>query len=80
MDSAVRAPDAGDADQLPEGATLRFAEETVEEVPVLAYREVGQQHHRGAGLGQVVDRTHRRIDLVTNAMYVDEKLGRVLGQ
>ncbi len=45
---------------------------------ILAYREVGVQRHLLADGGQVVEGGHRRIDLVTDAVDVDQQLRRLL--
>ena len=70
--------DAGDLQQLPERAPLVVGAEAEEQVRVLAHDEVREQRHALAGRRQVVERAHRHVDLVGDALHVEQELRRIL--
>ena len=69
--------DAADFQQPPEQRAFVLAGKTVQGVGVVLDRKMGQQHQRLAVFGQLVEHRHRRLDLVTDAVDVDQQEGRM---
>ncbi|MCY1364587.1 hypothetical protein D9M69_513970 [compost metagenome] len=65
---------AGDLDELAEGRPLLGGAEAVENLRVFAHDEVREQRHLRADVGQVVERAHRHVDLVADAVAVHHHL------
>src|SRR6185312_318381 len=65
--------------QAAEQRAFVLAQETVQRDAVLLHRVMDQQGHFGAGGGQVVDRGHRRLDLVADAGHLHQQRGRLAG-
>ncbi len=61
----------------PERATLALAAEAEQQVRVLADDEMSEQHDARAGQRQVVEGAHRHVDLVADALHVEQDLRRV---
>src|SRR5262249_53497863 len=55
-----------------------FRAETVEQVRVFAHDEMGIQRDPLADCRQVVERAHRHVDLVAQALHVEHELRRIL--
>src|SRR3954470_22509641 len=70
--------DAGNADQLAEGAALFAGGEAIEIVRVLAHHEMREEAYRLAVGRQRVEGAHRHVDLVGDAADIDQHLRRVL--
>ena len=70
--------DAADLHELPERSPLVVGAEAEEKVRVLPDDEMGKEHDALAGRGQVVERAHRHVDLVRDALHVEQQLRRVL--
>src|SRR5690606_18404474 len=65
--------DAGHLLHVAEQPALAFAQETVQRDAVLLLRMVGEQRDLAPHLGQVVERAHRRFELVAHAVDVDHE-------
>ena len=63
--------------ELAERAALVVAAEAEQQVRVLADDEVREQHDALAGGGQVVERAHRHVHFVRDALDVEQELRRV---
>ena len=70
--------DAGDAHQLAEGRALGLGGEAVQQLRVLAHDEMRQQRQRLADRGQAVEGAHRHVELVADAVHVQQHLRRRL--
>src|SRR6267143_651408 len=70
--------DAGDADQLAERRALLERREAVQRVRVLAHHEMREQAHGLASRRQLVEGTHRHVELVGDAADVHQHLRRML--
>ncbi len=77
-DSAVRAPTPLIFSELPERAPLVLGAETEQQMRVLAHDQMGEQRHALAGRRKVVERAHRHVDLVRDALHVEQELRRIL--
>ncbi len=75
--SAVRGPTPEILISWPEGRPFLGGAEAVEDLGVFAHHEVRQQRNPLAGMRQVVERAHRHIDLVTDAVAVHHHLRRI---
>ena len=71
-------PDAGHAQQVPEQATLVLGGESVQQVRVLAHDEVRRELDLAADLRQPVEGRHGRLELVADAVDVDDERRRRL--
>src|SRR5690606_10392905 len=63
---------AGDLHELTKGLPLCFCAETEKQMHVLAHDEVGMERDLSTNGGQVVERAHRHVNLITDALHVDE--------
>src|SRR5437899_4921047 len=70
--------DAVDFDELAKRTALVLAAEAIEQMRILAHDEMREQRDALAGRGQVVERSHRHVDLVRDALHVEQKLRRIL--
>src|SRR6185503_8623677 len=67
-----------DLQQLTKRTPLVLRSETVQQVRVLAYDEVREERDALAALRQVVERAHRHIHLVRDALHIEQQLRRIL--
>ena len=77
-DSAVRAPMPLIFRSWRNARRSDFAAEAEEEMRVLAHDEMSEEHDALARGGQVVERAHRHVDFVGDALHVEQDLRRVL--
>src|SRR4051812_15595293 len=72
--------DTRNFEQLSEQRALAFGRETVELMSVLPHDQMREQRDVSAGGRQLVKRAHGHIELITDALHVDENLRRMFGQ
>ncbi len=69
--------DAGDFDQLLEDVAFFRGAETEQDVRVLAYSQMREQHDFFIQARQIVERAHRHLDFVTDTVAIDQQLRRI---
>ncbi|CAM2144516.1 hypothetical protein PT2222_160069 [Paraburkholderia tropica] len=72
--------DAADLEQFAKRGAFFDRAEAVEQMRVFAHDHLREQHDFFAIAGQVVERAHRHVDFVADAVAVDEQVRRVLFQ
>ena len=77
-DSAVRAPTPLILSSWRNACALRLGGEAVQQMRILAHQQMGVQRDLRAGRGQLVEGAHRHVDLVADALHVDQHLRRML--
>ena len=69
--------DTGNFDELSESGAFLGRAETVEQLSVFAHDEMRQKCHFLANVRQVVEGGHRNINLITDAVDVDQNFRRI---
>ena len=70
--------DAVHLDELAKRAAFVFAAEAVQQVRVFPHDEVSEKRDALTRRGQVIERAHRHVDFVCDALNVEQELRRIL--
>ena len=65
---------------MPESETLGLGRKTVKKMAILAHGMMGQQAQFFADAGQIVKSAHGDVDVVTDAVHIQQQLGRIFFQ
>ncbi|MNN47792.1 hypothetical protein D3C81_1622290 [compost metagenome] len=67
-----------EADQLAEEVTFALADETIEQLGILAHHQMGVQGYRLSDRRQSIEGGHRHFQLIAQAVYIQNQVRRLL--